>query len=85
LLKENRKAWNIKTFGNIHLHVNTTNQLEDEIQDQIERTCYTYSLLDQEKNAQLNLENSLKKFSGKKNPKSNGTLKEIETQPIFIE
>lgn len=58
LLKDKLKAWNLNTFGNIHSHVNTANQLVDDIQEQIDRTGYTDDLLEQEKNAQLNLENA---------------------------
>jgi len=59
MLKEKLKVWNKETFGDIHLQVkNATAQL-DAIQAEINRDGHTDMLMEQEKLAQINLENVL--------------------------
>lgn len=58
-LKEALKVWNKNTFGNVHSQVNTTYKELDDIQVKIDNIGCTDILMDQEKIAQVNLENAL--------------------------
>lgn len=59
MLKEALKLWNKNTFGDVHSQVTLAYKDLDEIQLKIDTNGCTDILLDQEKNAQLNLENAL--------------------------
>lgn len=59
ILKENLKTWNKVTFGNIHSQLKLATQKLDDIQADIDRLGYNDHLMEQEKIAQINLENML--------------------------
>jgi len=59
MLKEAVKLWNKNTFGDVQSQVILAYKDLDEIQLKIDTNGCTDILLDQEKNAQLNLENAL--------------------------
>jgi hypothetical protein len=58
-LEDKLKVWNKETFGNIHANVSYATIQVDEIQKLIDLNGALDSLLDQEKIAQINLENVL--------------------------
>jgi len=59
ILKEAFKVWNKNTFGNVHTQVTDVYKDLDEIQMKINNTGIFDLLMDQEKAAQINLENAL--------------------------
>jgi hypothetical protein len=59
ILKEQLKTWNKVNFGNITANVNAATARVDEIQMMIDINGASDALLDQEKLAQINLENVL--------------------------
>jgi len=58
-LKDALKVWNKNTFGNVHSQVDNAYKVLDEIQMKIDTLGNSDSLMDQEKSAQLQLENAL--------------------------
>jgi hypothetical protein len=58
-LKNALKLWNKTTFGDIHSQVKIATNNVNLIQDEIDSLGITDELLEQEKNAQLNLEKAL--------------------------
>lgn len=59
LLKAALKQWNKDTFGNIHDHVKVAKQKLDDIQAEIDNHGHNDNLMQQEKNAQISLEQAL--------------------------
>ena len=59
MLKEKLKVWNKESFGNIHMQVKDATAKLDAIQEEIDRDGHTDMLMEQEKQAQINLENVL--------------------------
>lgn len=86
-LKSTLKVWNKNTFGNVNDQVKQATLKVDSIQTQLDTFDITDDLLEQEKTAQIELEHALylEETFCIKNLKLNGTLREIETQPIIIE
>jgi peptidyl-tRNA hydrolase len=59
ILKEALKAWNKNTFGNVHTQVASAYKDLDDIQQKIDNSGVSNTLLDQEKAAQIKLEQVL--------------------------
>ena len=57
MLKDKLKTWNKEIFGNVHNQVRDSNVMLDEIPEKIDRLGHLDILMEQEKSAQLNLEN----------------------------
>lgn len=60
ILKNNLKIWNKETFGNIHSQLKDATQKLDNIQADIDNLGYSDQLMEQERTAQIHLENILK-------------------------
>ena len=59
MLKDKLKVWNKEIFGDIHVQVKDATTKLDAIQEEIDREGHTNMLMEQEKQAQINLENVL--------------------------
>lgn len=58
-LKLKLKDWNVNVFGNVHARVNAAIQNLNLIQEQIDRNGFSDSLFDQEKMAQVDLQQAI--------------------------
>jgi hypothetical protein len=59
LLKDKLKIWNKDTFGNVHDHLKKAEAKVNEIQEIINSSGHSDDLMDQEKQAQLELDIAL--------------------------
>jgi hypothetical protein len=86
-LKVKLKLWNKEVFGNVHELVSLAENNLHLIKLQIDTDGHSDELLDQQKQAQLALDQALAKeeFFGKKKQMSDGMWKETETPVTFTE